>query len=153
MRPSFGLAAIALCLMPSLAASQVAGEDRATEPGSAAAGLISIQLNKLEQVSNACQTYFVVDNETAHQLRELQIDVFVFDSGGMIIRRIALTFQNIRANRTKVIIFDLVSLACTDIGRILVNDIVACANEGGAMVPGCADLLSVGSRVDAKFDY
>jgi hypothetical protein len=125
----------------------------ALEAGSGTPGAISVELNKLEQESEACRAYFVVDNGIAEAIQELQLDVFIFDTKGVILRRIALTFPDVRARKTKVAIFDLAELPCTDIGRFLVNDVIICSVEAGRTLEGCADGLSVTSRAAPKFEY
>ena len=153
IRPLLWQAAMLACVLPTLGSAQQAGGEPAEELRPRAAASISIELNKLEQTSGACHAYFVVENETPHRVAELQIDVFVFDNEGLILRRIALTFQDIRANRTKVVIFDLADVACGDIGRLLVNEIITCTDEKGGALQGCGDLLTTRARAEAEFAY
>ena len=91
---------------------------------------ISIELNKLEPAQNACRGYFVVDNRSPKPLKELQIDDSVVQP------RMALS-----------------DIKCDDIGRLLVNDVLACTDADGAAIEGCADIVGVTTRTAAKFDY
>jgi hypothetical protein len=162
MRSILRLAAVLACLAAAPAQAQTEGGASTTSDASAApsagqsaagGGSIALELNKLESVANACRGYFVVDNHTPETLKELQIDVFLFDKDGIILRRVALSFLDVRSGRTKVVLFDLADLSCGDIGRLLVNEVLACTDASGAAVPGCADRLAVTTRTDATFEY
>ena len=112
---------------------------------------VTLELNRLESVDNICRSYFVVGNNLAEPLRELQLDTFFFGPDDVVRQRVALTFENVRAEREKVVLFDL-DLACDDIGSILVNELLACTAESGP-VAGCADTLAVSSRTDRELRY
>lgn len=146
MAAAFGL----VCgpfLWPAAARAAPVGEGAPAPPG------IAIELNKLETTPGACRGYFVVRNHTAEPLKEMRIEVFLFDPKGVILRRVALTFLDIRAERMKVVLFDLAEAPCTEVGRLLVNDVLGCTSLSGAPVEGCADLVSVSTRAAAAFDY
>jgi hypothetical protein len=117
------------------------------------AASISLELNKLEPANGGCRAYFVVENRTAESMKELRLDTFIFDAGGQITRRIGLTFPDIRPDRTKVVPFDLSGAACPEIGRVLVNDVLACTAASGAPIASCGDQLKVSTRAGAKFEY
>jgi hypothetical protein len=114
---------------------------------------IDIELNKLEAAGTACRGYFVITNGTADALKELRLDVFLFDRSGIILRRAGLTFLDVRAERTKVVPFDFPEVSCTGIGRLTVNDVLACTAASGAPVVGCADRIRVTTRAGAGFSY
>ena len=114
---------------------------------------ITIELNKLEATEKACRGYFIVENKTPAGLKELQIDVFLFDKQSVILRRVALSFLDIRPGRSKVVLFDLADLDCGSIGRLLVNEVIACTAADGKAVEGCADRLAVRTRAGAEFEY
>ncbi|NNM74630.1 Tat pathway signal sequence domain protein [Enterovirga aerilata] len=118
-----------------------------------AAPSITLELNKLEPGSGGCRAYFVVENRTQEGVKELRLDTFIFDGGGQITRRIGLTFPDIRPERTKVVPFDLNGAACPEIGRVLVNDVLACTGASGAPIGNCGDLLKVTARGGTRFDY
>jgi hypothetical protein len=137
---------------PAAAGAAPETPEAAAEAG-AEAGSISIELNKLESTENACRGYFVVDNRTPEPLDELQIDVFLFDKEGVILRRVALSFLDVRSGRTKVVLFDLADLSCGDVGRLLVNEVLACKGASGEAVEGCGDMLDTTTRAEATFEY
>ena len=114
---------------------------------------ILLELNKLEPASGTCRAYFVVENRMADQIRELRLDTFIFDGNGVIVRRIGLTFPDLRPERTRVVPFDLTGANCNEIGRLLVNDVLTCTNGAGAPISGCNDTIGVSTRAPAKFEY
>ena len=159
MRSSFSVsAAFALTLMSGLAANGQTPQPGSAPPGGPeAAGRrgpsILLELNKLEPASGGCRAYFVVENRTAEAVKELRLDTFIFDANGQIARRIGLTFPDIRPERTKVVPFDLAGAACPEIGRMLVNDVLACTGASGGPIQACNDLLTVATRASARFEY
>jgi hypothetical protein len=117
------------------------------------ASKISVELNKLETVPNACRGYFVIGNGTADGLKELRLDVFLFDKAGVILRRVGLNFTGIRPERSKVVLFDIPEVACGEIGRLIVNDVLACTGSAGAPLADCATLVTTSTRAEAAFVY
>jgi hypothetical protein len=115
-------------------------------------GSITIELNKLEPTPNACRGYFVVENRLPEAVKELRLDIFLFDRAGVILRRVGLPFADVRSQRMKIVLFELAELNCNDIGRLVVNDILACTSENGGPIPGCAGMVTTSTRADAKFD-
>ena len=114
---------------------------------------IDIELNKLEAAGPACRGYFVITNGTADALKELRLDVFLFDRSGVIMRRAGLTFLDVRAERTKVVPFDFPDVSCAGVGRLTVNDVLACTAAAGTPIAGCADRIRASTRASAGFAY
>jgi hypothetical protein len=114
---------------------------------------IHVELNKLEPAGNACRTYFIVTNGLAEPLKELRLDVFLFDKSGIILRRFGLTFMEARAERSKVVLFDLPDLACDALGRLVINDVVSCLSALGTPVHDCLARLRTSTRTPALFTY
>lgn len=155
MRSAFLSLVALLYIVPGSALAQAGGSPATVDAKPATGGDagITIELNKLEEAQNACRGYFLVDNRTPDLLKELQIDVFLFDRQGVILRRVALSFLDVRSGRTKVVLFDLSGVACGDIGRLLVNEVLTCTSAGGPPIEGCADRLAVTTKAEAKFEY
>jgi hypothetical protein len=137
---------------PSL--SQEAAPEAAEQTAEAAAdGAIALELNKLLPAEDACHAYLVVDNQTPGLLKELRLDVYLFDKGGVILHGVALQFSDVGPGRTRVVPFELPDLSCADIDRVLLNKVLACTDASGAAVAGCADRLVLTSRAEASFEY
>jgi hypothetical protein len=114
---------------------------------------IAVELNRLEPAGNACRGYFVLRNKLPERIAELRLDVFLFDRKGIILRRVGLTFSDLKPDRTKVVLFDLAEAACPEIGRLLVNEVIACAGSAGTPIGDCADLIATSTRASAEFEY
>jgi len=111
---------------------------------------LGVELNKLEPAANGCRAYFVVSNGGAAPIRELRLDVFLFDKAGVVMRRVGMPFVDVRPERSKVFLFDLAEMGCGTIGRLLVNDVLACAGADAAAPPACQN-LSATSRAVVDF--
>ena len=127
----------------------------AAAPGAApsAEGGVTVELNKLTQVDNACHAYVIVDNRTPEPLGELTVDVYMFDKAGVILRGLALQFTDLRPARATVVPFELPDLPCGDISRVLLNKVLTCTKADGSPVEGCGDSLAVSTKAAAAFDY
>jgi hypothetical protein len=133
----------ALCALAALAAATMPTRALAAEG-------ITVELNKLEPRDGACRVYMVFVNATGATLASYKPDLVFFDTDGVIAHRIVVEGGPLPAGKTKVKLFDVDGLACSAIGRLLLNDIAAC--DGGTAAPNeCLDLTSATSRVDTDF--
>lgn len=116
---------------------------------------LPLELNKLEPLSQGqagCRVYFVVTNPEAETVEQLRLDLILFGTDGVILRRIALDLGPLTAKKTGVRLFDLQGLACDSIGRVLINDVLAChaGEKPGANADqeraACLDRLTLSSR-------
>jgi hypothetical protein len=127
---------------------------------------LALELNKLEPVPAAagqsaagqsaagqaagCRAYLVATNpEGGIRLDVLRLDLVLFGTDGVILRRIALDVGPVMPGRTQVRPFELRDLACEAIGQVLVNDTMLC-KVAGADRNDCMDRLRTSSRVPAK---
>jgi hypothetical protein len=119
---------------------------------------ILLQLNKLEPLPEdgpGCRVFFVVRNLNAEPIRQLRLDLVLFGTDGVIARRLALDLAPLAAHKTSVRLFDLKGLPCDEIGRVLINDVLACQDGTTSSTPsdqqrqGCLDRLSVSSLAKA----
>jgi hypothetical protein len=111
----------------------------------AAAPSLDIELNKIEDAGGQCSAAFVMQNHMGATLDQLRIDLYVFDRGGVIMRRVYLDTGPMRDGKTTVASFAIVDRPCADIGRLLVNDIPICKASGGADLD-CLAGLSLSSK-------
>ena len=113
--------------------------------GAAAAATLDIELNKIEDAGGQCSASFVMQNHMGATLDQLRIDLYVFDKGGVIMRRVYLDTGPMRDGKTTVASFALVDQPCDKIGRLLVNDIPTCkAPDGSAL--DCLGGLTLSSK-------
>jgi hypothetical protein len=128
----------------SLAAIGIAAaQDRKAVP----AGL-SLELNKLEDREGSCRAYLVFDNRTLAGFDSFKLDLVLFGTDGVIIRRMAVEAAPLRPEKKAVKLFDIAGTACAAIGSVLVNDVMSCQGGQGEQ-PDCISQLTVASRVSA----
>lgn len=111
---------------------------------------LEVELNKLEPQNGGCRVYLVFDNGTASAFDSLKLDLVVFGTDGVISRRLAIESAPLAADKTTVKLFDLAEVACPDIGRILLNDVLECRDADGDR-GDCLDRLYLGSRAGVPF--
>jgi hypothetical protein len=106
---------------------------------------ISVELNKLEQEGGSCRVYLVITNPGTDAFSAFTLDLIVFE-GGTIARRLAIELAPIRPTKTIVKVFDISQTACSDIGSILVNDVMHCRDVSGD-VAECVDRIRTSSKL------
>ena len=94
-------------------------------------GALSVQLNKLEADGDACRAYIVLENASGIAFEALRLDMVLFDVDGVIARRLAVDAAPLAAGKTSVRVFGISNLACDNIGRVLLNDILVCQDATG----------------------
>lgn len=111
---------------------------------------VQVELNKLEPNGAACRAYLVLANGTASAFETLKLDLVLFDPDGVVARRLAVETAPLPAGKTSLKVFDIDGLACAHVGRVLVNDVMACADASGSRAD-CLGLVEPGSRTPAPF--
>ncbi|MBA8911027.1 hypothetical protein HNR51_000089 [Methylorubrum thiocyanatum] len=112
---------------------------------------LKIELNRLEPAGEACRTYMLVDNSRGPALKSLKVDLFAFDTEGVAQKRLAVELGPVQEKKTVVRLFDFAGLACPKIGRLLLNDVLAC--EGGdATRETCLERIEPATKTSAAFD-
>ncbi|MEQ9172259.1 MAG: Tat pathway signal sequence domain protein [Rhodospirillales bacterium] len=128
---------IALC-----AVTAVTGSVRAAD------GRIGVELNKLEPLASACRAYLVLTNKAGMAFRDLKLDLVIFDTDGIVARRVAVQGGPIPNGKTSLKVFDIDGVQCAKVSRFLLNGVMTCDAEGGK--PGdCAGLIDTTSRAAA----
>ncbi len=112
---------------------------------------VRVELNKLEPQEGACRAYLVFENQTQRSFSGLTLDLVMFDKEGVIAKRLAVNAAPLPADKTSVKLFDIEGLACDNIGRILVNDVLDCQDESGD-VSDCVGLIDASSRSDVALN-
>ncbi|MEO1104417.1 MAG: hypothetical protein AAFW98_11900 [Pseudomonadota bacterium] len=143
-RPLTILTALAAMLAPMGAAAQNAGAASA----SPATPQLTVELNKMEDTGDICRAYFIVRNDAGAGLDALELDTFLFGTDDIILQRLALPFGAVADGRMRIVSFEF-AMTCEAIGKLFVNDIIAC-ETGGTL--DCAAALSTSSRAAAPLD-
>jgi hypothetical protein len=133
--PSVMAVAVALACGP--AGAQEDPSDTAT---------VGIELNKLEQTGEACRSYMVLSNRTDATLDQLSLDLVVFDTDGVIDRRLAVELGPVQAGRTRVKVFDMSGLDCNRVARVLLNDVLSCSPDRVDDATTCDAALRLSGR-------
>ncbi len=119
-------------------------------PAAAAEPGLDIELNKAEDGNGACVVSLVVRNDLGQSLDRFSMDLFVFDSDGVIARQVLLDLAPLRGaeggTKTTVARFNLIARPCAEVSRVLVNDIPSCRGEGAGETLDCLAALTVSSR-------
>ncbi|MCJ2013682.1 Tat pathway signal protein [Methylobacterium sp. J-076] len=142
MRSALVSGVLALALAAPAAAQEAAGEKPAP---------IKLQLNKLDPAGDACRATMVVDNGRGGALKSYKVDLFAFDTDGVAQKRVTVELGPVAARKTIVKLFDFQGIACPKIGRILLNDILACDGAEGAR-ESCLDRTEIDSKAGIPFD-
>ena len=141
-----GTVAAALGVAMLVAAGPLAAQETDT-PHDGAGAAIHVELNRLDSNGNACQPYLVFENKAEYALSDLRLDLVLFDADGIVADRMAINAAPLPAGKTSLIVFEVDSMPCESVGRILINDVIACAG-GPATAEECLDLLTTATRVD-----
>lgn len=120
-------------------------EGRTAEPGK-----LTIELNKLESLKDACRAYFVINNNAGQPFSDIKLDIFIFGQDGVIARRFAIGTGPLRPGKTVVRLFDIPDLACGSAQSFLLNEVLSCAGPAGP-IDSCGDLIVATARGDLAF--
>jgi hypothetical protein len=126
---SFRAALVALALLPAPAVAQ----ETAPAPAADAAPFLTVELNRLEPVEGACRIYLVLTSTLPEDLTALQLDLVAFGADRVVAGRMAVDLAPLPGAKETVRLFDWPQIDCASIGRILVNDVPACATGEGAL--------------------
>jgi len=119
-------------------------------PARAADGAVTVELNKLEPNGAACRAYLVLENGTESAFASLKLDLVMFDADGVVAKRLAVETAPLPAGKTSLKAFDVDGLACAEIGSVLLNDVMACADASGAR-DDCLALVTPSARGPVAF--
>ena len=140
----FGLS---LAVATSFAASAIAQD----APAADKAAPLKLQLNRLESAEDSCRATIVVDNARGGALKSYKLDLFAFDTDGIVQKRVAAELGPIPARKTTVKIFNFPGIACQKLSRVLLSDVLAC--EGGdATRESCLERTETESKANVPFD-
>lgn len=122
----------------------------AAPAASAASGpAVAIELNKLEVTEKGCRVYIVVNNPSDATYQSYKLDLVLFQTDGVIGRRMAIDLAPLRPLKKTVKLFDVEGIACDKIDWFLINDVMDCKSGDGA-ADNCLARLTTSSLSSVK---
>jgi hypothetical protein len=115
----------------------------------AGTGTLSVELNKLEPEAHGCRAYFVVNNTSGTAYGVLKLDLVLFRPDGVIGRRFAIDLGPLKPDKRTVKLFDIDDTPCTQVGSVLLNDVLECKGESGP-IADCLGEITVSSLTKAQ---
>ena len=110
---------------------------------------IQIELNNAKVMDAGCRMSFVMQNRLEHRIEELTFEIVLFDAAGSVSQFLVLNAGSLPAGKMRVRQFDLKQHACTDISKVLVNDVKICKGAG-LNANACLDLIAPSSSTSIK---
>lgn len=129
--------ALCLALLP-LAAATAQAQATAAEAQAAvtpaavsqpAAPPLRVELNKLETAGETCKAMLIVENGKGGPIRSLRLDLYAFDQDGIVQKRSMVELGPVPARKTALRQFEIAPTPCTQVGRVLLNDVAACDGQ------------------------
>ena len=111
---------------------------------------LPVELNKLEPNEGDCRAYLVLENGSASAFESLKLDVVVFDTDGIVAKRLAVEAAPLPLGKTSLKVFDIGGLPCDRVGRVLLNEVMTCADDAEER-GDCLELMSTSSRATISF--
>jgi hypothetical protein len=111
---------------------------------------LMVQLNKVQAVDGACRITFVMTNQMGVEIKAASLEIVLFDKEQTVLDLLAVNPGRLPSGKTRVKQFDLKGVACSGIGRVLLNDIKRCDGEG-LRPQNCLDAARLSTRIDIPF--
>lgn len=111
---------------------------------------VRVELNKLEPDGLGCRIYLVLENRSDSAFETLKLDLVMFDRDLVVAKRLAVETAPLPAGKLSLKVFDVDGVACDRVGRVLLNDVMACA-DGSGVRDDCLRLMSPASRSGTEF--
>ncbi len=111
---------------------------------------IRVELNKLEPREKDCRAYLVIENRTPHVFTSLKFDLVMFGADGVVAKRLAVETAPLPTGKTSLKVFTIVDVKCDSLGRMLLNDVMACGTASGP-VEDCQTLVTPSARGNVSF--
>ena len=116
----------------------------------AQSGNFLLELNTANNVGDNCRLTFVATNNTGQEISKTSYEVAMFDAESKVTGLLVLEFGALPSDKTKVVQFDLEETDCSDVSRIVVNDVAECEAENGPS-DNCMSALITSARTEIRF--
>jgi len=105
---------------------------------------------KSRRNGDSCRLHFLLTNETDTAFSSFRIQIAFFDRSGGFVNSAAADFLKVRPRKTILRFFDVPTLRCAEIGKVLLNDAAACDAEDGP-VADCVEMIAPTHRTEMRF--
>jgi hypothetical protein len=89
-------------------------------------GALMIELNRVDQIGASCRFTFLADEQPRRGCPRFTLETVIIDAEGVVDRLTLFEFGVLPDGHPRVRQFDVPSLACTDVARILINGVSEC---------------------------
>lgn len=114
--------------------------------------VLSLELNAMSAVGDACRITFVAQNKLGMTIDELKLELVLFGKENQVNRLLTVNVGRMPQGKTRVKQFDLKGTSCPEIGRLLLNGVTQCS--GAKLTPAaCTDAVKTSSRLPVAFAY
>lgn len=112
-------------------------------------GHLTVELNAIDPVDNACRISFLVRNGHGSDIAQAVFEAVLFDTAGRVERLTLFDFGALPAARPRVRQFIVPALSCASLGLVMINGADKCAGED---LPenACMQGLELSSRTDTE---
>lgn len=110
-------------------------------PAIAADSTVTVELNKLEPNGDACRASLMLHNGAGTAFDSLKLDLVLLDNDGIVANRLAVETAPLTVGKTSLKVFDFADQQCGEVGRVLLNDVLACHDINGPR-QDCLDVVS-----------
>lgn len=110
---------------------------------------LTLELNAVQDVGDACRLTFVVNNRTGTAIEKAVFETVVFDADGGVTSLTLFDFRDLPLDRPRVRQFDLPGMPCASVGRALINGANSCLVDG-SQSGICQSSLSLSSRLKVE---
>lgn len=105
-----------------------------------------VELNTVQDVDNACQLTFLIQNKTGKDIDSAKFEAVIFDAENRVVSLSLLDFRDLPADRPRVRQFNLTGRSCASVGQALINGVSTCVVDGSENAI-CHEALTLSSRV------
>lgn len=109
---------------------------------------ISLELNKLGTVDNACELTFLVRNEMPDDVEKLALEFAFLDGKGQLSKLATLNFGALKTGRPKITQFGLAETSCENISQIFINSASECT---GILPDDCIGTIITTNKTSVQF--
>jgi len=106
---------------------------------------LSLELNRVDTLEQACRLTFLVENTLGSDVRALSLETVLIDVQGQVERLTLFEFGALPHGVPRVRQFDIPGLACDGLGRVLINGVAECSGA-----TDCAAGLGYATRTDVE---